>query len=63
MEHWIGKVLQLIYIDRHRQVTIRDVRVMSVRGARMKGYCYSSQAIRIFKLENIIDAEVVRRAV
>lgn len=63
MEKFIGKVVQLIYIDRHRKVTIRDVRVMSVKGARMKGYCFSSQAIRLFNVENILDVEVVRRAV
>lgn len=61
MEKYIGKVVQLIYIDRHRNVTIRDVRVMSVKGAKMKGYCYSAQAIRIFNLENIVDMEVVKR--
>ncbi|RIX59264.1 hypothetical protein D3P08_03660 [Paenibacillus nanensis] len=61
MERYIGKVVQLIYIDRHRNVTIRDVRVLSVKGGRMKGYCFSAQAIRIFSQENVVDIELVRR--
>lgn len=61
MEKYIGKVVQLIYIDRQRNVTIRDVRVISVKGERLKGYCFSAQAIRIFNIENIVDVEVIKR--
>lgn len=61
MEKYVGKVVQLIYIDRKRNVTIRDVKVMSVKGGRLKGYCFSAQAVRIFNMENIVDVEAIER--
>ena len=61
MEKYIGKVVQLIYVDRKRQVSIRNVQVLSVKGSRLKAYCFSAQAIRIFNVENIVDVEVVKR--
>ncbi|SFD74959.1 hypothetical protein SAMN05216378_1255 [Paenibacillus catalpae] len=61
MEKFIGKVVQLIYIDRKRKVSIRDVRVISVKGGRLKAYCFQAQAIRIFALEQIVDVEITRR--
>lgn len=61
MEKYIGKVVQLIYVDRKRQVSIRDVQVLSVKGGQLKAYCFSAQVVRIFSVENIVDVEAVRR--
>lgn len=63
MEKYNGKVVQLIYIDRHRNVTIRDVRVLAVRDGRVKAHCFSAGAIRIFDHANIVDVEEVKRHV
>ncbi|WP_336773479.1 hypothetical protein [Paenibacillus sp. MMO-58] len=61
MERFIGKVVQLIYIDRKREVSIRDVRVISVKAGRLKAYCFQAQAIRIFNLDGIVDVEIARK--
>ncbi|MFF2089735.1 MULTISPECIES: hypothetical protein [Paenibacillus] len=61
MERYIGKVVQLIYLDRKRNVSIRNVQVISVKNGRMKGYCLSAQAIRIFNLDGIVDVELAGR--
>lgn len=61
MEKFIGKVVQLIYIDRKREVSIRNVRVISVKGGQLKAYCYQALAIRIFNLDRIVDVEIAQR--
>lgn len=61
MKQYIGKVVQLIYIDRNNRVSIRDVKVLSVKEGRLKAYCFTAQAPRIFDINRIVDAEEVRR--
>lgn len=63
MESYIGKVVRMIYIDRKRNVSFRDIRVLSVKDNRVKAYCYSAKSIRIFNLNGIVDMEVIVRAV
>lgn len=59
LDQYIGKVAQLIYVDRKGEVSFRNVRVLSVKGERMKAYCYSAQAVRIFNFAGIVDIEVI----
>ncbi|RJE90167.1 hypothetical protein D3P07_08105 [Paenibacillus sp. 1011MAR3C5] len=60
MESYMGKVVQLIYIDRKKNVSIRDVRIISVKGKQFKAYCYSAGAMRIFNEDNVVDVEISR---
>jgi len=62
MESYIGKVVQLIYIDRKKNVSIRDVRIISVKGNQFKAYCYSAEAMRIFNTDNVVDVEISKLA-
>lgn len=59
MREYIGRVVQLIYVDQKHQVSIRDVRVISVKDDRLKAYCFTAQAIRIFNLDGIVDVELI----
>jgi Predicted transcriptional regulator len=59
MKKYIGKIVQLIYVDRKRQVSIRNVRVLSVKGNLLKAYCYTAQSLRIFNVDNIVDIELI----
>lgn len=61
MEKFIGKVVQLIYIDKKRNVTIRDVMVLAVKDGHVKAHCFSAGAIRVFDITNIVDVEQVNR--
>ncbi|MFD2114753.1 hypothetical protein ACFSTH_02600 [Paenibacillus yanchengensis] len=58
MDNYIGQ----IYIDRKRQVTIRKVKVLSVKDKRMKAYCYTANSFRIFSIPNIVDVELISHA-
>ncbi|MFF2887464.1 hypothetical protein [Paenibacillus sp. NPDC057967] len=62
MERFLGKVVQLIYIDRKRNVSIRNVRIISVKGKQFKAYCYSAGAMRIFNEDHVVDVEVSKQA-
>jgi hypothetical protein len=61
MKRYIGKVVQLIYIDRNNRVSIRDVKVLTVKEGRLKAYCFTARAPRIFDINRVVDAEEVRR--
>ncbi|MFF2480582.1 WYL domain-containing protein [Paenibacillus sp. NPDC058071] len=63
MESYIGQTVQLIYIDRKRKVSIREVKVISVKGPLFKAYCYNAQAFRVFNAANVVDIEPVRKRV
>ncbi|MFD1954312.1 hypothetical protein ACFSL6_09010 [Paenibacillus thailandensis] len=60
MEKYIGKVVQLIYIDRKHQVSIRDVRLLSVKDDRFKAYCFSAKAVRVFNMAGVVDVELIK---
>ncbi|MEF2243958.1 WYL domain-containing protein [Paenibacillus sp. IITD108] len=63
MNQYIGKFVQLIYIDRKRQVSIRDVKIISVKGDQLKAYCFAAKAYRIFNINNIVDVELIKRVI
>ncbi len=55
IENFIGHTVQIIYNDRNRNISIREILVRSVRDGRVKAYCFTANAPRIFTIENIID--------
>jgi predicted DNA-binding transcriptional regulator YafY len=61
MQEYIGKVVQLIYVDSKRRVTIRNVRVLAVGEHRFKAYCYLANEVRTFKISGIVDMEPVNK--
>ncbi len=63
MQKYIGRVVELVYLDRHGKITQRRIRVMSVRDGKLKAYCYDQRALRIFNEANILAMQpVVKRA-
>jgi len=63
MQKYIGRVVELVYQDRHGKITQRRIRVMGVKDGKLKAYCYDHRAPRIFNEENILAVQpVVKRA-
>lgn len=60
MQEYIGKVVQLIYIDSKRNVSIRNVRVLLVGDSSFRAYCYQAKSVRTFNKSGIVDMEVLR---
>ncbi len=63
MDRYIGKVVQLIYIDRYHQVSIKDIRIISVKNDTLKAYCFTANAHRVFNVNNIVDVELIKRVI
>lgn len=55
--------LQIIYLSDKGQMSQRFVRVITVNETHLVCYCYHKKQRRIFKLENILAADVKRKRV
>ena len=60
MQELIGKVVQLIYIDSKKNVSIRNVKILVAGEARFMAFCYKAQEVRSFRKSGIVDIEVLR---
>lgn len=49
-----GVLVDIIYMDRNEQFTKRTVKLKEISGEYVKAYCYTRNATRIFKIENIL---------
>ena len=54
IERYIGRIVDVVYMDRSGRFTKRRVQVQSVRDGRAKVYCFERQAPRAFIIENIL---------
>ncbi|GIP15004.1 hypothetical protein J40TS1_06460 [Paenibacillus montaniterrae] len=59
MQKYIGKDVQLIYVDRKGNVSIRNVRVLVTGDQRFLAYCYEAKAVRTFNRSGVVDIELV----
>lgn len=60
MKELIGKVVQLIYVDSKRNVSIRNVKILVAGEARFMAYCYKAQEVRSFTKSGIVDIELLK---
>ncbi|OMF37418.1 hypothetical protein BK133_05015 [Paenibacillus sp. FSL H8-0548] len=60
IQDYIGRTVQIIYNDRNRKISIRTIQVRAVRDGKVKAFCYTANAPRIFNIVNIIDVEPVK---
>jgi len=60
MKQYIGKLVQLIYIDSKQQVTIRNVQILAVGEHRLLAYCHQAKGVRTFTRSGIVDMEVIQ---
>lgn len=54
MEKYIGRTVEIIYIDRAGKITQRRIEVHDVRGGLVRATCLASHAPRAFRIENIL---------
>jgi predicted DNA-binding transcriptional regulator YafY len=48
------QTVELIYLSRSGETTKRAVNIIAVNGDRIKAYCYTRRAYRVFCLANIL---------
>ncbi|GIP17739.1 hypothetical protein J40TS1_33810 [Paenibacillus montaniterrae] len=61
MQNYIGKDVQLIYIDNKRNISIRNVKVLAAGDTHFKAYCYQAKSVRTFNKSGVVDMEVLRK--
>lgn len=61
IENHIGQIVQIIYNDRKRNISIRIIQVLSVREGKVRAFCLNANGPRIFNVENIVDVELVKQ--
>lgn len=61
IENFIGRTVQIIYNDRNRNISFREILVRSVRDGRVMAYCFTAKAPRIFNMANVIDVELIKQ--
>lgn len=59
MKKYIGRIVEIIYIDRKGQITQRRIEVLGVRNGRVKANCLKSGEIRVFNEKNILATRPV----
>src|SRR5690606_40684409 len=59
MQKYIGKIVQLIYIDSKKEVSIRNVKIYAAGDNQFKAYCYQAKAVRTFNLNGVVDIELL----
>ena len=52
----VGRVMIIIYLDRRGSISQRRIQVQGVQGERVKAYCYTADAPRIFLRSGILAA-------
>jgi hypothetical protein len=64
LERYIGRIVELIYLDRRGTFTKRIVQLHSLHEGIAKVFCHERRAPRTLKVENILAVlPVMRRAV
>jgi len=56
LSKYIGRHIDLIYIDRAGHITQRQIYVHSVRDGVVRAFCLTSGAPRTFRAENVLAA-------
>ncbi|WP_047154112.1 hypothetical protein [Aneurinibacillus tyrosinisolvens] len=51
---YLGRVVEIIYIDRNGKLTQRRIRLISVADGYVRGYCFTRKATRYFSVRNIL---------
>lgn len=59
MQQYIGKIVQLIYVDSKKEVSIRNVKIYATGDKQFKAHCYQANAVRTFKIDGVVDIEVL----
>lgn len=62
MKKYIGRIVEIIYMDLNGSITQRKIEVQGVKHGRVRATCLTSGAPRVFKVENILAMKPVRGA-
>lgn len=56
MKKYIGRTVEIIYQDQNGKLSQRRIKVESVRDGKLRAFCITSGAPRVFTIANILAA-------
>jgi hypothetical protein len=62
LDKYVGRTVDIIYVDRIGKFSKRRIQVHSVRDGRSKVFCLERQAYRVLIVENILAVQPVVRS-
>lgn len=60
LEHYIGREIEIIYEDRHGEITQLHIVVRGIRDGVVSATCLKAKAWRPFRLERILSWQPVK---
>ncbi|MCM3339943.1 hypothetical protein M3650_15210 [Paenibacillus sp. MER TA 81-3] len=60
LEHYIGRAIEIIYEDRHGDITKRRVIIHKISDGTVHATCLRSSGWRPFKMERILSWQPIR---
>ena len=57
-ERYVGRRVEIIYIDRNKRISQRRIEVVSVKNGHLRAYCLVQQALRLFRIDSILAVNV-----
>ncbi len=60
LEKHVGKMVEIVYVDRNGRITQRRIHIRSVRRGLVRAFCATSHAPRIFRADNILAVMPVK---
>lgn len=57
MEKYVGREVDIIYMDRQGKFTRRRIRILAVQDGVMRAFDLDCRAPRVFRTENILAAQ------
>ncbi|MEB3101218.1 WYL domain-containing protein [Ferviditalea candida] len=57
LQKHIGRIVEIIYLDRYGRMTQRKVQVWSVKNGFVKAFCLKRQAPRLFAAKRILAVQ------
>ncbi|KQN96933.1 hypothetical protein ASF12_22960 [Paenibacillus sp. Leaf72] len=62
MEKYIGRSLEVIYMDKKKHFSHRRIKIRSVNGEFIEAICLASNQFRKFRISNILSYQVITHA-
>ncbi|MGG1598014.1 hypothetical protein [Paenibacillus naphthalenovorans] len=61
LQKYIGRTIEIIYLGRDNRITQRRIEVRTVNAGIVKAYCFERKGPRLFRVENILAMQPVKR--
>ncbi|WP_052520692.1 hypothetical protein [Aneurinibacillus migulanus] len=51
---YLGRTVEVIYLNQNGELSQRKIRLLSVKGGKIRAYCFKRKSTRYFSVENVL---------